>query len=292
MFREFVFSTAISCLGLGFPSYLAAQHFESHWYQPRNLPGVEDAANRLQQLSSQLAPVTIDKDNFYLESGYSFESGDASKFGIRLVFRKGHAAKEGQGRWSWDSKYDSSAYTPGKDDIVSSLVYAEIGYFQIWKVPAGNGAAKWCVVPIDRLTRNNDVLCAGSEEDAQKLVDALATLVRANGGSLVPPFGMWARPGADKDTHRHVEQSGWAISDVDMEGPVAKSGLQVGDIVYRVNGKPCPGSGTFFRAFSEAAREGLEGGDVRLEVLRKNESMFLVLHYPPSEGNKKQLSQR
>ena len=290
MTRNFIFSTAVSCLAIALPLSLPAQRFESHWYQPQYLPNVQDASNRIEQLSPHFAPVTIEKNNFYLESGFSFVSAEGGKSGIQLVFRKGRGASRSQGSWTWDSENSQSTEILGKDEIVTSIVFAEIGYFQIWKVPAERGPAKWCVVSIDRQTRPNDILCVGNVEDAQALVDSLATLVRANGGSLTPPFGMWAKSGMAVDTHRHLEQSGWTVSGVDVEGPVARSGIRVGDIVYQVNGKPCPGSGTFFDAYNDAAREGLDGGDVQVDLLRKGQSMLLVLHYPTDEGNQKQLS--
>ena len=292
MIRRFVLCTAIFCLALAIPSLLAAEHLESHWYQPNYLPSTQDAASRLERLSRQFSPVTIQGEKFFLESGYSFQNGDADKLGIHMVFKKGHAAKGFQGKWSWAGGSNASGFTPGKDDIVSTLVYAEIGYFQIWKVPDGYSTPKWCVVPIDRQARHNDILCVTHEEDADMLVDALATLVRADGRGLTPPFGMWAKPGSQTDYHRKLEQSGWSISAVDVEGPVADSGLRIGDIVYKVNGKPCPGSGTFFGAFSEAAQKALDGGNVRLDVLRNGVAMFVVLHYPPSDSNPEQMSLR
>ena len=291
MLRKFVFLVFLSCLAIAFPRQLTAEDFAAHWYQPRLLPHTEDAVKSLQRLSPTLSPVTIEGNKFFLEKDHSFVSADANKSRIHLVFRSTRAGKPGAGGWTWDRLYDAASYSldykPGPNAIVTSLVFAEIGYFQIWEVPERRDPIRWCVVPIDRGVRHNDVLCAESQEDAQTLVDSLATLVRASGGSLTAPFGMWAKPGKAREIGKQIEQSGWLVSSIETEGPVAQSGIKPGDFVYRVNGKPCPGSGTFFQAYSEAAGKDLDGGEVGLEVLRAGAAMHFVLHYPPGGGDQK-----
>jgi hypothetical protein len=291
MFRYLLLPRAALCLALAYPALLAAQ-IESHWYQPHDLSGVEDASDRLQLLSSHLAPVTIKGERFFPERGYSLQRADVNKFGILLGFRKSGAVLGGRYHWSWGSGYNPSIYTPQKDDLVTSIVFRDISYFQIWKVPMGRGQAGWCVVPMDGHIGRNNVLCVGTKEDAQALVDALATLVEASGGSLSSPFGMWAKPRMNKDGGVRRGKTGWQITQVDVDGPPAQAGIRIGDLLYSVNGFPCTGEGDFLNAFRDAASGGTDGGDLPVELLRKGKQVILDLHYASGEGAEKQLTQK
>ena len=288
MFRYLLLPRAALCLALAYPALLAAQ-IESHWYQPHDLSGVEDASDRLQLLSSHLAPVTIKGERFFPERGYSLQRADVNKFGILLGFRKSGAVLGGRYHWSWGGGYNPSIYTPQKDDLVTSIVYRDISYFQIWKVPMGRGQAGWCVVPMDGHIGRNNVLCGGSEEDAQALVDALVTLVQASGGSLSSPFGMWAKPRMNKDGGVRRGKTGWQITQVDVDGPPAQAGVRIGDLLYSVNGFPCTGEGDFLNAFRDAASGGVDGGDLPVELLRKGKQVILDLHYSSEEVAGRQL---
>jgi len=287
MFHYRLLPQAVLSIALAFPALLTAQ-FESHWYQPHNLPGVEDASDRLQLLSSHFAPVKIEGGKFYLASGYSLQRADVNKFGILLGFRKSGAVLGGRYHWSWGSGYNPSIYTPQKDDLVTSIVFRDISYFQIWKVPTGRGHADWCVEPMDGHVGRNDVLCVGTKEDAQALIDALATLVEASGGSLSSPFGMWAKPRMSKDGGERRGKTGWQISQVDVDGPPAQAGVRIGDLLYSVNGTPCTGEGDFLNAFRDAASGGIEDGDLPVELLRKGKQVILDLHYAYEGGAEKQ----
>jgi S1-C subfamily serine protease len=154
----------------------------------------------------------------------------------------------------------------------------------LWKVRAHPGHPDWCVDPVENLDARNEVLCFSSREDAQSLIDALATLAQAAGTKLTPPLGMWAEPEVVNDPLRHLQQSGWMVSRIVPDGPPAQAGLRRGDLIYEVNGRPCPGSGSFFSAFRQAAwpASGDSGDDVRVVFMRKGEHLSVILHYLPA----------
>ncbi len=290
MLREGVFFRAILCLALTLPTPLVAEQFTSYWYPPHLLPGVQDASDRFRLLAPHLSPVTVHGRKFYLQSGYALARADVSQFGIVLVFRKGSSAGAGQFEWNWGgANGTASSYTPGKSDIVASIVYGEAGYFQIWDLPARGGVESWCVVPMHSHSDRNDVLCVGTVHDAHLLVDVLATMVQASGVKLSPPVGMWADPSQELGWGRHNKQTAFQVSQVDWNGPPAKAGIRVGDIIYSVNGAPCVGKGDFLISFRQAAGAALEGGEVHVDLLRKGKPLSLALNYPGTEARASKL---
>jgi hypothetical protein len=218
--------------------------------------------------------------SFHIEEGYSLIRATASPAGLQFVFREGRALRGAPNPWAPESDEAASRFKPGKDAIFTTIVYHDIGYLGLWRVSAHPGHPDWCVDPVENLEARNEVLCFASREDAQSLADALATLAQASGSKLTPPLGMWAEPAVVNDSLRHLQQSGWMVSRIDPDGPPAHAGLRSGDLIYKVNDQPCPGSGSFFTAFRQAAWPASEGGDVRVEFMRKGEHLSVILHYP------------
>ena len=275
MMRSWILSLTV----LGSALALPAQRFEAHWYQPRLLPNAAAATDRIQGLSPHFIPVSMVGVTFYLQEGYTLVRAEADAAGLQLAFRKGRAARGAQAPWSAEAQTAPSD-SLGKDPLFTTVVYREISYLELWKVPAHHGHRAWCVAPVENLAARNAVLCLASHEEAQSLADALATLAQASGSTLAPPLGMWAEPGLADDRRRHVQQSGWLVSRVDPDGPPATAGLQPGDLIYKVNNSPFPGSGAFFSAFRTAAWFNSSSGDVRVVFLRGARNLSVVLHYP------------
>lgn len=280
MFRLRILPRAMLCLALGCAAHSAAQQYESVWYSPHVLPAVQDASDRLQFLVPHLAPVTIEDGKFYLQSGYTLARADVNKFGIQLVFRRTSDVPAGQYHWNWGSGYTTSTYTPERDDLVTRIVFGDIGYFQIWDMSSDKGGTPWCVVPIHRQANHNEVLCVRSIHDAHVLVDSLATLVQAGGGRMIPPFGLWATSSQDEGEKRRRGVAGCRISEVDWNGPPAKAGVRIGDILYTINGTPCTERERFLDVYRQAAGSALDGGSVQVELFRKGKRVALELHYP------------
>lgn len=264
---------------LGSALALPAQRFEEHWYQPHLLSSAAAATDRIQGLSSHFVPVSMEGVTFYLEEGYTLVRAEASASGLQLGFRKGRATHVAQTPWSAEAQATPSD-SLGKDPLFTTVVYREINYLELWKVPAHHGHRAWCVAPVENLAGRNAVLCLSSVEEAQSLANALATLAQASGSTLASPLGMWAEPGITDDRRHRVKQSGWRVSRVDPEGPPATAGLQPGDLIYEVNHLPFPGSGSFFSAFRAAAWPGASSGDVRVVFFRGASTLSVVLHYP------------
>jgi len=292
MIRSSVLSRAAFCLALALPAPLAGQHPASFWYSPHPLPGVEEASDRLRFLTPHLTPVSVEGNRFNPEGGYSVARADVSRAGVLLSFRRNGAGEPSEFHSSWGSRFSASGYTPGSDNLVVSIDYREIAYFQIWTVPSNRGADAWCVEPMHHHAgRSDDVLCVDSVHNAEVLVDALATLVQASGGRLIPPFGMWAVPAQGVKTGKHVRQSVCEVSQVDWNGPPAQAGAQIGDILYAIDGKPCTAGGDFLTAFRQAAGGALEGGELHADLLRKGKHLAVTLNYPELEAPAQQLPQ-
>ena len=146
--------------------------------------------------------------------------------------------------------------------------------------------ARWCVAPQGAGLGPKNWVCVVTEKDAQGLVDALATLVVASGGSLETSPGVYmGRRASTKDLQKHPELActvGWVLTD----GPSQKAGIQVGDILQSFNGKSC----TDEEDFRDALRKG--DGQVHIEALRKGQPLALDLHYANPNAGAAQLLQK
>jgi hypothetical protein len=272
---------ALAVLGMVFGSSLAraGQRFEAHWYQPRLLPDAAAALDRVQALSPRFVPAGVVERDFYVLKNYTLFQAEGTSTGLQLAFRKGRTGRQALSPWSAEAEAYTSARL-GKDAFFSTIVYHEISYLELWRVSMRHGHYAWCVSPVENLTARNSVLCLASQEEAQSLADALATLATAAKSVLAPPLGMWAEPGEIRDRRSKILQTGWEISRVDPEGPPTAAGLQPGDLIYKVNGLPFPGSGAFFSAFRSVAWPDASSGDVRVDFLRGAVNLSVVVHYP------------
>ncbi len=280
------------CAAILLPAPLAAE-LETHWYQPRYLPSVEDASDQLKLASPHFSPMSVEVYNngsrraYSLTSGYSLERVDVNRLGINLSFTKSGVIQNSQYFWSWWGGYVAPVTTPYTDDIVTSIVYKEIQYFEIWNFPHEKNQATWCVAPTTGGLVRNSFLCVATEQDAQAVADAIATLVVASGASLDSSPGIWV---AVKELEKHPEEA-CRISEVDRDGPPVQAGIKAGDIVRSIDGRPCTGK-TFYHDINQAMLEKKGSGDVHIEILRKNNPMSFDLLYPNPDAGVAQLRQK
>jgi len=287
MFCKGVLFTAIF-LVLGFSLPLAAQN-RYYAYEPHYLPSVDDASNQVKFFSPHFAPMEILQKwggtTVGLTSGYSLVSADVNQLGINLSFSRSGVNQKTQYFWSWDGGYVAPVSTPYKDDIVTSITYADIKYFEIRYIDEKGKPAPWCVAPQGAGLGPKNFVCVVTEKDAQGLVDALATLVVASGGSLEPSPGIYMRSKSEKEMQKHPEIA-CRVSWVLTNGPSEKAGIQVGDVLQSFNGKPCTGEADF----RDALRKG--NGMVHIEALRKSQPLTLDLHYANPDAGAEQLRQK
>ncbi len=264
-----------------------------YWHQPQYLPSVDEASNRLQFFSPHFAPL---EGNVNLTVGYSLQRVDVNKLGINLSFTKSGVNQSSQYYWSWWGGYVAPVSTPFKDDIVTSVVYADVSYFEIYNNPlyAAEYPSTWCVDYVNRGTQTarNSTICVVSQTDAYALIDALSTLVVASGGSLDISPGVQMKASSDKEFRNHPERAGLQITRMDFGGPALLAGIKEGDIIHSINGTLLTGESVFFDVFNKAIREKPDGGSVHFEVLRKNNSMVFDVHYPNPDENVAQLRQQ
>jgi membrane-associated protease RseP (regulator of RpoE activity) len=283
--------TAVASIVLALPAQLLARA-TMYWYQPHYMPSVDDASNRLQFSSPHFAPLVGNVD---LTTGYSLQRVDVNKLGINLSFTKSGVNQSSQYYWSWWGGYVAPVTTPFKDDIVTTIVYADVSYFEIYNnAQAVDFPSTWCVDYVNRgpQTTRNSTICVAAQADSYGLIDALATLVVASGGSLDISPGVQIRPSSDKEFRNHPARAGLQITRLEVGGPPLLAGIKEGDIIHSINGKLCTGESVFFEVFNKAIREKPDGGLVHLEVLRKNNSMAFDLHYPNPDENVAQLRQQ
>jgi membrane-associated protease RseP (regulator of RpoE activity) len=232
-----------------------------------------------------------------LTTGYSLGHVDVNKLGINLTFTKSGVVEGKKWDWSpWLGLYDVHTSTPYKDDIVTTIVFADVRYFFLGHNPdTSEYPATWCVFTISRGPERNSDICLPSEADAHGLIDALATMVVASGGELSMPPGISANPSSDKDFRNHPERAGLQVSSVHSAGPAAQAGIQKKDIIRSINGTPCTKMDDLNSA-TQAAAEKPAGGDVHLELLRKGANLSIDVHYSHTEVNaaalRAQLAQR
>lgn len=265
------------------PSILVAEA-EVHWYWPHYLSSVEEASNRMNFLAPHFAPMEWDSTGFSLTWGYRLERVDVSKLGINLIFSKSGTAVTSQYFWGGLGGYEAPVATQYRDDIVTSIVYAETSHFDIWAFPkAKNYPATWCVAAVLKRNPRNSVICVPNEEDAHHLADALATLALASGTvpgeSFDLPFGMSVTVSPAKEAKKHPEQRGCLVANLLLEGPPMMAGLKNGDILHAIDDKPCVGPESL-RAAIAADVSGKPEGKVHLEIYRKGRLVSLDLDYP------------
>jgi hypothetical protein len=165
MFRKSVIAMVALSIAVALPAPLLARA-TMHWYLPHYLPSVDEASNRLQFLSPHFAPVTSDAEED-LTTGYSLQRVDVNKLGINLSFTKSGVNQSSQYYWSWWGGYVAPVTTPYKDDIVVSIVYADVTYFEIYNNERAEGyPATWCVDYIHRHPAGNSTICVPTEADA------------------------------------------------------------------------------------------------------------------------------
>ncbi|HMD76683.1 MAG TPA: PDZ domain-containing protein [Terracidiphilus sp.] len=292
MIRNRVLMIATFCAALSLPAPLAAE-LQSHWYQPHYLPSVEDASDQLKLASPHFSPMSVEVYNngsrraYGLTSGYSLERVDVNRLDINLFFTKSGVVQNTQYFWSWWGGYVAPVTTPYKDDIVTSIVYKEIQYFEIWNFPREKNQATWCVAPTTAGLVRNSFLCVATEQDARAVADAIATLVVASGVNLDSSQGLWVDV---KELQKHPDEA-CKLSDVDLDGPPAQAGIKAGDIVRSINGRPCTGK-TFYHDINLAMLEKKGSGAVHVEILRKNNTMAFDLNYPNPDAGVVQLRQQ
>ncbi|MGP8176119.1 MAG: PDZ domain-containing protein, partial [Terracidiphilus sp.] len=283
MSRYSMFLRAVVCGVLALPAPLLARDYTTwalynpRWYQPHYLTSVDEASNRLQFISPHFAPVTANEE---LTTGYSLQRVDVNRLGVNLSFTKSSVTQDSQYYWSWWGGYVAPVITSHTDDIVASIVYADVAYFELYHNGRGSYfPAIWCINPISRGASRGNAICVPSEADAHGLIDTLATLVVASGHSLDISPGMTMKPVPEKETRNHPELAGMQVKDMVWDSPPDVAGIKKGDILRSINGKPCTEEQAFTDLFNAAVREKPEGGIVHVEVLHKGNSRTVDLHY-------------
>jgi hypothetical protein len=223
MFRKCILFTAALCVVLALPAPLLARDYTTwalynpRWYQPHYLPSVDEASNRLQFISPHFAPVTANEE---LTTGYSLQRVDVNRLGVNLSFTKSSVTQDSQYYWSWWGGYVAPVITSYTDDIVASIVYADIAYFELYHNGRGSSfPAIWCINPISRGATRGNAICVPSEADAHGLIDTLATLVVASGHSVDISPGMTLKPVPEKETRNHPELAGMQVKDMVWDSP-------------------------------------------------------------------------
>lgn len=276
MIRFKAIYAAAFCLALLSPAPLLAQSV--HWYQPHYMAKVEDAFNRLQFLAPHFTPA----GGYNSSTHYTLTNITQGQLGINLFFTETGVKQVPQGLLGL-----TSIATPYRDDIVDSIPYANIEYFEIWSF--GSSPTPWCVYPMGK-DAGNGIICVASEETADQVADALATLSVAYGGHPSISFSLTLVTMTEKEQRKHPEQSGCMVREVDADGPAAKAGIQKSDVLHTVNGILCSPQ-AFGTAFAEVIAKP-QGGTVRAEILRKHDTLTVDLNFPHLEIPAAQLQQQ
>ena len=210
---------ATFCLALFLPASASAK-VTWYWYPPHYMATVDDATTRIQFLAPHFLPGNIYGFPAPSSSTFTLTNMSGSKLGLNVFFTETGVEDKPQGLLGL-----TSVSTPFKRESVTSIVYANIDYFRISNISNG-GLAPWCVIPVGGDSSQNNILCVPSEDNAHQLVDALATLAVAYGKDVFTSAGMVLLPISDKYQHKHPEQSGCLVEQVDAQGPAAQAGIR------------------------------------------------------------------
>lgn len=270
MSRNGAFLAIAFCLALLLPASSQAK-VVTYWYQPHYMAKVEYASNRLQFLSAHFAPGN--SWGYVTPSSTSFTLDKASEnpLGLNLYFTESGETEKCTGLLSPPVK------VPYKKQDVVSIVYSDILFFELRNITNETGPAPWCVIPFAPSASEN-ILCVPTRENAEQVIDALATLMAANGNTMKVPFGMALKQRSEKELRKHPEETGCEVLQVDEDGPPSQAGVLEGDTLHMVNGAVCTPDSV--RAGIAEASEKPDGGVLHAEILRKGNSMQLDLHYP------------
>lgn len=272
MSRFHTFLAATFSLALFSPAFLHAKP-TIYWYQPHTMAQAKDASARLQFLAPHFVPGN--KYGFPAVSSITttLNKMPESNLGINFFFTVSGVENKPQGLLGL-----TSISVPYKDDVVTSIVYADIVFFEIWDITYRNDPVQWCVVPFTKNGYQNNILCVPSEDVAHQVADALATLAEAYGTDLQTSSSMAMRLMTEKDLRKHPEQTGCQVEEVDADGPAAQAGIKEGDIVRTVNGATC--TKDVVRAAVAEATAKPQGGMVHVEILHKGNPKSLDLNFP------------
>jgi hypothetical protein len=282
---KFAFFTA-----LALPCSLAAQTRVD--YQPHYSPSLQDAASQLQSLMPHLAPVVMQTNGWILTNDYTLARVDVSKLGIKLYFSKS-PAQQIQFFWNWNGAGAAPPYAPYTGDIITSMVFANVVSLDVALANGGPSfSAPWCVIPgIEGSGDSNSILCINSRQEAQQLEDVLATLVVASGGELVLDSGLGdVNAIAAKYLKKYPNETGGTIASLTPGGAPALAGIQAGDILHAVNGKPyVVNQGMMSSAVREVTWHK-PGGVVHMDIFRNHAPMSMDVRYtkPPVDVAKLQ----
>jgi hypothetical protein len=279
MFRSGIVLKLAFFAALALPASLPAQMPVT--YQPHYLSSLQEAANQLQTLSPHYAPMEDQGNKWALTNSYTLARVDVSKQGIKLYFSKS-PAQQIQFLWNWNGISTAAPYAPYTGDIITTMLFANISRFQILNFyqAANVFTAIWCVNPDGQPAASNSVLCIDTQENAQALLDALATLVVAGGGDLAPDSGIGDVSAiAAKPLKKYPNESGGTIASVTPGGTAAQAGIQAGDILHAVNGKPYViNQGMVGDAVRDVAWHK-PGGVVHVDIFRNHVPMSIDIHY-------------
>lgn len=269
------------CAAMLFPAALWAEA-TTYWYVPHYMASVEEAANRLQFMAPQMAPMErTPQGGFTLTAGFTLQRAQMNKLGINLTFTRSGVVQSTQYFWSWTGGYNAPVTTPYKDDLTVSIVYADVAYVKVLFFPKSTMPNRWCAVPMNKgEAGRNDILCVATEADVHALIDALSTVIVASGEDAMWQTGMTLEPIPDKDLKKHPEKTGCLVREVQSESPAEAAGMKVDDIVHEVDGKPCADVSVFGSALSADVIGKPGGGVVHVDVLRKGKPLALDLRYP------------
>ena len=292
MFRSGVVLKFAFFAALALPALLPAQVTVT--YQPHYLSSLQEAANQLQTLTPHFAPMEYQGGSSWgFTNSYALARVDVSKQGIKLYFSKS-PAQQIQFLWIWNGASAAPPYAPYTGDIITSMVFANTSQFQMYHFSqmANTFPATWCVNPDNQPPGNNSMLCIDTRENAQVLLDALATLIVASGGDLAPNDGFGdVNEIAAKQLKKYPGETGGVVSAVAPDGAPAKAGIQANDILHAVNGKPYViNQGMVGSAVREATWHKPGGGVVHVDIFRNHAPMSFDIHYtkPPVDVAKLQ----
>jgi S1-C subfamily serine protease len=176
--------------------------------------------------------------------------------------------------------------TPYRDDLLVTLTYAEIEFFNIWEF---HKAAKWfqntwCVAPVFNTPTRGNILCLRNRDQAQKLTDALATLIEGSGSTVAHSFGMSLLPIPERELRRRPDHNGMIVKTVERDSPPNLAGVEPSEILHSVNGVPCTSREIFADAMNRA-EQGANNGFIVISVLRRGREMDFEVRYPDLHGN-------
>jgi hypothetical protein len=224
------------------------------YYVPHLLDSVQDAAGKLQFLQPRI-----------FSGGVAAQQLAVDQNGVNIAFSEHGVNQRTQYFWAWGGGYNAPVVTPYENHWTFSVSYAQIrGFFGYPREMGVSAKGSYQSLTLSTL------------DDVHMFLDALVTLTVASGNPDFFVFDFdWDQANA-KISKKLKLPSVVVVTDIQAGGPADKAGLQEGDLITAVDGKP---TSEIVASMHDGLKASPSGYTVHLSVVRNGAPVEVAIKY-------------